>query len=95
MKRFLTILITIIFLIIVIVIGLKNQQLVTINYLIAQNELRLSTLLAIVFALGLAAAFSFASYFYLALKIKNRHLRKMNIKQRRELNDVRDSITKE
>lgn len=95
MKRFLTILITIVFLIIVIVIGLKNQQLITVNYIIAQNELRLSTLLAIIFTLGFAGALSLVSYFYLILKMKNRKLRKINIKQRKELNNVRDRIAQE
>ena len=95
MKRFLTILITVVFFIIVIVIGLKNQQLVTLNYLIAQNELRLSTLLAIVFSVGFSSAIFIASYFYLALKMKARQLRKLTVKQRRELNDLRASIEKD
>ncbi|MEL0628118.1 LapA family protein [Psychromonas aquatilis] len=95
MKRFLTILITIVFLIIVIVLGLKNQQLVTVNYIIAQNELRLSTLLAIIFTLGFAGALSLASYFFLKLKMKNRKLHKLNAKQRKELNNVRDRISQE
>lgn len=95
MKRFLTILITIAFLIIVIVLGLKNQQLVTVNYIIAQNELRLSTLLAIIFTLGFAGALSLASYFFLKLKMKNRKLHKLNAKQRKELNNVRDRISQE
>ena len=95
MKRFLTILITIVFLIIMIVLGLKNQQLVTVNYIIAQNELRLSTLLAIIFTLGFAGALSLASYFFLKLKMKNRKLHKLNAKQRKELNNVRDRISQE
>jgi putative membrane protein len=91
MKRFLTILITVVFFIIVIVLGLKNQQLVTLNYLVAQNELRLSTLSAIFFSLGFIVAVFLASYFHLALKMKNRQLRKLNDKQRKELNDVRNN----
>lgn len=95
MKRFLTILITVLFLIIVIVLGLKNQQLVTLNYLIAQNELRLSTLFGIMFSIGFSMALCIASYFYFALKMKARQLRKLNVKQRRELNDLRTSIEKD
>jgi len=94
MKRLLTILITVLFFIVVVVLGLKNQQLVTVNFLIAENELRLSSLLAIIFSLGFSVAVCLAGYFYLALKMKNRHLRKLNIKQRRELNDLRASTTK-
>ena len=95
MKRFLTILITVVFFIIVIVLGLQNQQLVTINYLIAQNELRLSTLMAIIFSVGLVTTLCLASFLYLALKMKVRQLTKLNVKQRRELNDLRDSIEKD
>ena len=95
MKRFLAILITVVFFIVVIVLGLQNQQLVTINYLIAQNELRLSTLMAMIFSVGFAIALCFASYFYLTQKMKIRQLTKLNVKQRRELNDLRDSIEKD
>ena len=95
MKRFLTILITVLFFILAVIIGLKNQQLVSINFLVAQNELRLSTLLAIVFSFGFSVAVCLASYFYLALKIKNRYLRKLNLKQRRELNDLRTNPEKD
>ena len=41
------------------VLGLKNQQLVTLHFLVAQNELRLSTLLAIIFAMGFSVAACF------------------------------------
>lgn len=95
MKRFLTIFITAFFFIVALVIGLKNQQLVTIHFLVAQNELRLSTLLAIVFAIGFLVAVCLASYFYLVLKMNNRHLRKKNIKQRREINALRASSEKD
>jgi len=95
MKRFLTILITVVFFIIVIVLGLQNQQSVTFNYLIAQNDLRLSTLLAVIFSFGFIIALCLGSYFHLALKMKCRQLNKLNIKQRRELNDLRDRIEKD
>jgi len=51
-KGLLTFLVLIIVLVIAVIIGSRNQELVTINYLIAQNELRQSTLMAIVFSLG-------------------------------------------
>ena len=95
MKRFLTILITIIFFVIAVVLGLKNQQLVTLSYLVAQDELRLSTLLAIIFSIGFSVAACLASYFYLALKMKNRHLRKLNEKQKKVLNDLRATPEKD
>ncbi|TEW56712.1 DUF1049 domain-containing protein [Psychromonas sp. RZ22] len=95
MKRFLTILITVLFFVVAVILGLKNQQLVTLHYLIAQNELRLSTLLAIIFSSGFLVAVCLASYFYLILKMRNRKLQKLNIKQRRELNDLRAKTEKD
>ena len=94
MKRFLTILITVLFFVIAVILGLKNQQVVTLHFLVAQNELRLSTLLAIVFVVGFSIAVIFFSYFYVALKMKNRRLRKINVKQHKIINDLRANTEK-
>lgn len=89
MKRFLTLIITVVLFAITLIIGLKNQQLVSINYLVAQSEVALSTLLAILFMLGFTCSILFSSLFYLKLKIKNRQLNKLNKKQGKELNKLR------
>lgn len=89
MKRFLTLIVAVLLFVIAVALGLKNQQLININYLIAQNEIRLATLLAIIFMLGFVVAALFAVLFYLKLKLKNRQLRKLNKKQRKELNQLR------
>ena len=52
MKGLFTFLVLIIVLVIAIIIGSRNQELITINYLIAQSELRESTLMAIILSLG-------------------------------------------
>ena len=89
MKRFLTLVITLVLFAITLVIGLKNQQPVNINYLVAQSEMALSTLLAILFMVGFICSAFFAFLFYLKLKMKNRQLHKLNKKQRKELNKLR------
>lgn len=89
MKRFLTILITVLFFVVAVILGLKNQQLVTLHFLIAQNELRLSTLLAIIFGMGFFVAALCFSYFHIALKITNGRLRKINNKQHKIIDDLR------
>jgi len=89
MKRFLTLVLIILLFVIAIVIGLKNQQLVNINYLVAQSEIRLSTLLAINFMLGFIVSGFFGTIFYLRLTMKNRRMKKLNKKQRKELNLLR------
>jgi putative membrane protein len=81
--------------VIAIVLGLKNQQIVNINYLVAQSEIRLSTLLAINFMFGFIVSGCFATLFYLRLAMNNRHLRKLNKKQRKELNLLRTTTEKD
>jgi putative membrane protein len=95
MKRFLTILLTVLFFVTAVVLGLKNQQVVTLDFLIAQSELRLSTLLAIVFSIGFSVAILLLSYFYLKIKMENRRLRKLNEKQRKSINELRANSEKE
>lgn len=53
LKYILGILVVIAVIIVAVTIGANNDQLITFNYIIAQSELRLSTLVAILFGLGL------------------------------------------
>ncbi len=94
MKRFLLLTITIILFALAAALGLKNQQLVNVNYLIAQNELRLSTLLAIIFMFGFLLSACFAFLFHLKQRYINNRLRKANKKQRKELNELRSTPEK-
>lgn len=52
MKGLIIFLLVVLLLCVSVVIGAQNDQIVTVNYLIAQSTLRLSTLLAIVVAIG-------------------------------------------
>ncbi|MFT6987279.1 MAG: putative membrane protein [Psychromonas sp.] len=89
MKRFLTLIVTVLLFAVALVLGLKNQQIINVNYLLAQGEMRLSTLLAIVFMAGFLVSAVFAILFYLKLKITNRQLRKLNKQQSKEINQLR------
>jgi putative membrane protein len=89
MKRFLTLISAVLLFAVAVLLGLKNQQVIAINYLIAENEIRLATLLAIVFMLGFVVANLITLLFYMKLKIKNRQLRKISDKQRKELEQLR------
>ena len=73
MKGLLTFLVLIIVLVIAIIIGSRNQELVTINYLIAQSELRESTLMAIVLSLGVVIGMMtmFGSWLKLTWQVKS------------------------
>ncbi|WP_354624006.1 lipopolysaccharide assembly protein LapA domain-containing protein [Psychromonas sp. MME2] len=88
MKRFLTLLVAVLFFIIAVVLGLKNQDMVNVNYIVAQSDMHLSTLLAITFTVGFAIAAISMGWLYLQLKVKNRLLRRANNKQRKELDKL-------
>ena len=51
-----------------ITIGANNDQMITFNYAIAQSELRLSTLVAILFGFGLILGWLITGIFYLRVK---------------------------
>ncbi|QIQ21201.1 LapA family protein [Zophobihabitans entericus] len=53
-----------------ITLGANNDQTVTFNYLIAQSEFRLSTLLAIVLGTGFVLGWLITAVFYLRVRIK-------------------------
>jgi len=95
MKRLLTILVTVLFFVAAVILGLKNQQSVTLHFIIAQNELRLSTLLAFIFMIGFFVATLLASYFHFALKIKNRRLQRNNKKQLQLIHELRAQTEKD
>lgn len=73
MKGLFTFLVLIIVLVIAIIIGSRNQELVTINYLIAQSELRESTLMAIILSFGIVIGMltMFGSWLKLSWQVKS------------------------
>lgn len=73
MKGLFTFLVLIIVLVIAIIIGSRNQELVTINYLIAQSELRVSTLMAIILSFGIVIGMltMFGSWLKLSWQVKS------------------------
>lgn len=73
MKGLFTFLVLIIVLVTAIIIGSRNQELVTINYLIAQAELRESTLMAIILSFGIVIGMltMFGSWLKLSWQVKS------------------------
>jgi putative membrane protein len=72
-KGLFTFLVLIVVLVIAIIIGSRNQELITINYLIAQSELRESTLMAIILSLGIVIGMltMFGSWLKLSWQVKS------------------------
>lgn len=81
----------VVFLAIVIVavtIGADNDQIITFNYIIAKSEVRLSTLVAILFGLGLLLGWLITGLFYLKLKFKNISLTRQIKRQTLQINEL-------
>ncbi|ATG74138.1 LapA family protein [Zobellella denitrificans] len=70
-------------------LGSQNDQLVQVNYLLAQGEYRLSTLLAVVFVAGFLIGWLVFGLVMLRLKMNNSGLRKKVERQHKELEELR------
>ncbi|WP_445399137.1 LapA family protein [Zobellella sp. An-6] len=70
-------------------LGAQNDQLVQVNYLLAQGEYRLSTLLAVVFVAGFLIGWLVFGLVMLRLKMNNSGLRKKVERQHKELEELR------
>ncbi len=85
MKIIKVILVVVLF-IIALALGAQNQQLVEFNYLLAQGQFHLSTLLGVIFVSGFALAWIILGSLYLKSKLTirrlNRKLKKSTSEQR-------------
>ncbi|CAH0533089.1 Lipopolysaccharide assembly protein A [Vibrio stylophorae] len=77
-------------LVIAVMLGAENHSEVTFNYLVAQDQFNLSTLLGGAFALGLLVGLALFGLKYLALLFTKRRLEKQFKKQQAELATLRD-----
>lgn len=69
MKYLLIFLLVLVVFVISVTLGANNDQLVAFNYLLAQGEYQLSTLLATLFAAGLVLGWVICGLFYLRVRI--------------------------
>ncbi|HDL3931326.1 TPA: DUF1049 domain-containing protein, partial [Mannheimia haemolytica] len=65
-----------------------NDQLITFNYIFAQSELRLSTLVAILFGLGLILGWLVTGIFYLKIKFQNVALNRRVKRQAQQITEL-------
>lgn len=70
MKGILTILVILVLLTFAFVIGTQNDALISVNYLIAQAEIRISTLIAISLTLGVIVGVLIMSASWLRLRVQ-------------------------
>ncbi|MGL5334660.1 MAG: LapA family protein [Enterovibrio sp.] len=94
MKIIITLLLLFCF-VIALALSTQNQAIVNFNYLAAQGEFRLSSLLGISFAGGFIVGWLFCGALYVKQKMANSLLRSQVTKQRDELNNLRIEAPKE
>ena len=78
MKYLLIFLLVLAIFVISVTLGAQNDQQVTFNYLLAQGEYRISTLLAVLFAAGFAIGWLICGLFWLKVRVS---LRAPNVNQ--------------
>lgn len=71
-----------------ITVGANNDQIITFNYIVAQSQFQLSTLVTILFGLGLILGWFITGFFYLKLKIKNMALSRQIKRQTLQINEL-------
>lgn len=93
MKYILTLIITLTLVIVGVTIGANNDQIINVNYVIAKSEIRLSTLVAILFGFGFLLGWLVTGIFYLRLKLRNAGLNRLLKRQTQQINEL-ESLSK-
>lgn len=75
-------------------VGAQNQEIVNFNYLLAQGDFQLSTLLGFFFATGFGLGWLICGSMYLKASMAQRRLRKRLDKKTAELDKLRIESTK-
>ncbi|WP_301099468.1 lipopolysaccharide assembly protein LapA domain-containing protein [Otariodibacter sp.] len=71
MRYIFGIIIALAIIIVAVTIGANNDQMITFNYIVAKSDLRLSSLVAILFGFGLILGWIITGFFYIKLRFKN------------------------
>ncbi len=74
--------------IVAVTIGSNNDQMITFNYFIAKSELRLSTLVAVLFGFGLILGWIIAGIFYIKVKLQNIALTRRVKRQAQQISEL-------
>ncbi|WP_439256841.1 LapA family protein [Lonepinella sp. BR2271] len=93
-KYLLGLVVVIAVILVAITVGANNDQVITFNYIVAESEFKLSTLVAILFGLGLILGWLITGIFYLRIKIKNMALSRQIKRQTQQINELTSSLKK-
>lgn len=88
MKYIFGLIIALAIVIVAVTIGANNDQLITFNYVVAKSELRLSTLVAVLFGFGLLLGWFITGFFYLKVKLQNIALNRRVKRQAQQISEL-------
>lgn len=94
LKYIFTFVILLAIVIVAITIGANNDQVITFNYMFAESEFKLSTLVAILFGFGLILGWFITGFFYIKLKLKNIVLNRQVKRQTQQIAELTSSRDK-
>ena len=87
-KYILGLIIVLAIVLVAVTIGANNDQVITFNYIVAESQFQLSTLVAILFGFGLILGWLITAFFYLKLKFKNMSLARQVKRQTLQINEL-------
>ena len=85
-KYILGLIIVLAIVLVAVTIGANNDQVITFNYIVAESQFQLSTLVAILFGFGLILGWLITGFFY--LKLKNMSLARQVKRQTLQINEL-------
>lgn len=88
MKYLLGLVIVIAVVLVAVTVGANNDQVISFNYVIAQSEFQLSTLVALLFGFGFILGWLITGFFYVKLKLKNMALARQVKRQTLQINEL-------
>ena len=93
MKYLLIFLLVLVIFIISITLGAHNDQVVSFNYLLAQGQYRVSTLVATLFAAGFVLGWAICGLFWLRLRVSLANSQRKLKRLQQQLGQAEDSVT--
>ncbi|MFU9136137.1 LapA family protein [Erwinia tasmaniensis] len=93
MKYLLIFLLVLVIFIISITLGAHNDQTVTFNYLLAQGQYRVSTLLATLFAAGFILGWAICGLFWLRVRVSLAHAQRKVKRLQQQLGQAEETVT--
>lgn len=93
MKYLLIFLVVLAIFVISVTLGAHNDQVVTFNYLLAQGEFRISTLLASLFAAGFLLGWAICGLFWIRVRVSLAHNQRKLKHLQQQLGQANDAVT--